>query len=171
MAGWREHWISPGDRGITQTINKMRSAIAFSLTQSPAIRAAAENAIRGCPARDSICEVRSLYDWTMSHFHYVNDPKNVELLKSPEVSMQEIQMTGSFMGDCDDATALMAALLKSIGYAVRAAVISKPGSSGEFVHVYPVAILRNGEAIPLEMTRPGGFDWEAPHGRIRYYSI
>ncbi len=171
-SGWRLSGILPGDAGIIQTVHKIRSLVQWSLSNAPEVRSKAEELTSGLPERDERSEVEAIYHYVLRHFRYVHDPLNVEMVKSPEVIQREINGTGFFNGDCDDATTYLAALLESIGIPVDAAIISKPGSpDSAYCHIYPVAKTRSGD-IPLETTVRGvAAGWQAPHGRIAYYPL
>ena len=161
-----------GDNGITQTANAIKSAVGFALRR-PEIRRRAETIVFGCAERDEYCEVTRIMKWTESHFRYVKDPVGVEMVKSPEVSDAEINTQGKFQGDCDDITAYVAALLKSVGYQVRVVVIAVPGRGEQFRHIYPEVYLPQRRAwLALEMTakqRPIG--WSADASRERRYDL
>src|SRR5262245_48277860 len=103
---------------------------AMRLPNQP-IRFRAENLLRFAPERDELAEVRSLYTYVQNHFHFVNDPFDIELIKSPEVMDAEIEKSGVFVGDCDDASIYLAALLKSAGYA-PSFVVAAPEDTGSY---------------------------------------
>jgi transglutaminase-like putative cysteine protease len=172
LGDWSLSSLFRGDNGITQTVNAIRSAVYYSVRR-PEIRQRAEYLIFGCAERDEYCEVTRIKKWVDSHFRYVRDPIGLELVKSPEVSDAEISKQDKFQGDCDDVTAYIAALLKSIGYPVRVVVMGVPGKGEEFRHIYPKVYLPKRRAwLALEMTakqHPVG--WSAKASRIREYDI
>lgn len=172
LGDWSLSFIFPGDDGITQTVTAIKHAVAFAVRR-PEIRRRAETIVFGCAERDEWCEVTRIMKWTESHFRYVRDPRGVEMVKSPEISDAEIESQGRFQGDCDDVTAYVAALLKSVGYAVRAVVMSVPGKGDEYRHIYPRVYLPKRRAwVTLEMTakqKPIG--WTAEAGRTREYDL
>ena len=172
LGGWGLSPLFGGDNGISQTANAIKQAVAFAIRR-PEIRRRAEEIVVGCAERDERCEVTKIMRWTESHFRYVKDPVGIEMVKSPEVSDEEISKIGRFQGDCDDATAYVAALLKSVGYTVRAVVIAVPGRGEQFRHIYPEVYLPSRKAwLPLEMTakqKPIG--WSAESSRTRRYPL
>lgn len=172
MSPWNLGSLLPGDAGITQTVNAIRQAVAYALRQYP-IRQRAEAVTANVPERDERGDVRAIFDWTIAHYKYVRDPVGLEMVKSPEIADAEIESNGFFQGDCDDVTAYMAALLKAIGYTVRAVTISIPGKGHAFRHIYlKVYLPKAGKWLSLEGTarrRPMGF--EAPNERFKTYPL
>lgn len=172
IGGWNLFPLFGGDNGISQTANAIKTAVAFAIRR-PEIRKRAESLTFMCAERDELCEVTRIMKWTESHFRYLKDPINLELVKSPEVIDAEITAQDKFQGDCDDATCYVAALLKSVGYRVRVVVIAVPGKGEQFRHIYPEVYLPQRRAwLALEMTakqRPIG--WNAEASRSRRYDI
>lgn len=166
--------LVPGDNGITATVNKIRESVYYALRSTQDIRLRAESAIAGCSERDDQCEVTKVFEWMLKHFRYVRDPRGLEFVKSPEYAMDEINRTGQFQGDCDDASAFLAALMTSIGYQVKLVVIAVQGQDDNYRHIYPMVYLpRKKEWFALEATaRQREAGWEAPTGsRRREYSL
>lgn len=165
----------PGDNGIYQTVGKIKEAINFSLREPhQLVRKRVESLIRGFPDRDEATEIKTLAGFTKAHFHYLRDPHNLEYLKSPEVIDKEIDSYGEFIGDCDDASAYLAALLKSAGYPVRLSIISPASNTkGSFTHIYTeVYSTKLRRWIPLDMTaksKPLG--WQADANRKQSFDV
>lgn len=172
LGDWSLSSLFRGDNGISQTALAIKSAVAFAVRR-PEIRRRAETIVFTCAERDEYCEVTRIMKWVEAHFRYVRDPIGLEMVKSPEVSDAEIEATGKFQGDCDDVTAYVAALLKAVGYPVRAVVIAIPGKGEEFRHIFPrVYLPKRRTWLTLEMTakqRPIG--WQAPSSRSREYDL
>ncbi len=160
--------LLPGDNGIAQTINKMIAAAKWT-TQNYDMRKRAERVIASCPERDELCEVRSIFAYVLAHFHYVKDPRFLEMFKAPDAASAEIDVTGCFLGDCDDVSLYIVSLLLSIGYRCKFVVIPVPGQGDDFRHVYPMVYLPKARRwMALEATnryQPAG--WEAPQGNRR----
>jgi hypothetical protein len=169
---WNFFSLLPGDDGISQTVQIIKQAVNYGLHQ-PQIRQRAELIVASCAEKDELCEVGNIFQWVKNHFHYMNDPRGIEFVKSPEISDAEITKNGSFVDDCDGVTAYIACLLKSIGYAVRAVVISVPGKGPQYRHIYPEVFLPKREIwVALECTakqKPIG--WKAPQERRREYDL
>ncbi len=171
--------LPPGDPGIFQTVAKIKQAIYFSLRDpDQVIRKRAESIIRqfGPGERDDRAEVRAVAQFVKLHFHYVHDPRGLEYVKSPEFIDNEITKYHEFIGDCDDASGYLAALLKSIGYQPALVVMTDARSDDPqqaFTHIYvEVWIPKLNKWVPLDMTakyRPLG--WSAPATRLRRYEV
>lgn len=160
-----------GDPGIFQTVQKIKKVIDFALHDpSQRVRLRAESIVRNVPEANKQLQAEALFRFVVGHYHYVNDPIGIEYLKSPEIVDAEIHTQGTFVGDCDDATAYLAALLKSIGIPVRIVVIQPKNTPGlEFRHVFPSAFFAN-EWHTMDPTAKGKpDDWEAPSNRRYAY--
>lgn len=177
-----------GDNGISQTVGSIIKAVNYSLREpNQAIRQRAESILRlyRTPEGHSREEVKDLFDWVKNHFHYVKDPPGLEYIKSPEVSDSEIKINGAFMGDCDDVSAYLAALLKSIGYPVQLVVITAASANhNDFTHIFVRALVppsknylgaedaQKSPWITLDGTAKGKpFGWQAPAKRERTYNV
>lgn len=107
-----------------------------------------------CPARDYTCEIVRVWDFLVLNMRYTFDPEGIETF----ATLRESLRAGA--GDCDDATIAFGALLRALGFQVRARVISTSGKSWE--HVYPLVGVpheRPEQWVPLDITidgfRPG----------------
>jgi len=169
---WNFFNLFPGDPGITQTVNAIKQAVNYGI-HCHEIRCRAETIVASCAERDEDCEIRTIFTWTQNHYRYLRDPRGIEYVKSPEISDAEISKTGSFSGDCDDIVTYMGALLKSIGYPVRAVVISVPGKGDEFRHIFlRVYKSQARKWVTLECTsRTKPIGWQAPSVREREYDL
>lgn len=109
-----------------------------------------------------------------NHFHYVHDPVNIELVKSVTWIDDEIENQGFFMGDCDDATAYLSALLLSVGYPTALVVVSPVHSpTMDFRHIYLRTWYNKARTwIGLDPTAKGKpFGWEVPNQREKMYEV
>jgi len=166
-----------GDPGISQTVQKIQQSVTYALHEPrQVIRQRAEALLRQyqAPERNDNLEIRSIFDWVKSHYHYVHDPRGIEYVKSPEVSDQEISDYGKFMGDCDDVSAYLAALFKSIGYQVQLVVMTDIRSKdNDFQHIYAqIYSPQLKKWIPLDGTaKAKPFGWSAPAKRVKVYDV
>lgn len=164
-----------GDHGIYQSVGKIRGAVQYSLIEKKQrIRRRAESILRNIPESNPKMEIDALYDWAKNRSHYVKDPRGVEYVKSPELSDDEISRYGSFLGDCDDSAAYVAALLKSVGYRVRLVIISdKRLKRPVYNHIFTTVFNpKTKQWSPVDCTvknKPTG--WKPPTQRISYYEI
>lgn len=168
---WNFFGLLGGDNGITQTVNVIRQAVDYGLHQ-PQLRQRAETIVATCPEKDDLCEISSILQWSRAHFRYTHDPRGIEFVKSPEISDAEISKQGFFIGDCDDIVTYMGCLLKSVGYAVRAAVIAIPNQGSDYRHIYLKVYSESQRRwIALEGTANKPVGWEAKNTRIREYDL
>lgn len=167
--------FSSGDARIFDTVSNIKKGVAFSLTEpKQRVRRRAEILMRGIPPSSEIDEIKTISNWVQSHFHYVKDPRGVEYFKSPEVSDDEITRTGQFIGDCDDASGYLAAMLKSVGYPVYLTIIANPKNpKSNFTHIYVKAFMPKMEKwVALDMTARGKpFGWQAKSSRSQDFEV
>src|ERR1700747_89427 len=150
------YFINDGPAGIAQTL-AMMSELSRAGRLSPIWREAALSLISPYDQKDCVAEITALHAFVRDHIRYVNDPDELELLQTPEKTL-ELRA-----GDCDDKSILMASLLRSIGYAARyRAVGTRPGI---FEHVYVETKLGT-RWIPLETTEPVEVGWQPPENEI-----
>lgn len=131
-----------------------------------------------CANRDDMCELKAIFD-ALKHgnanvppfvngFAYVADPRLADYFTAPEDSIKNC-LRGACGGDCDDHTALVAALAAAIGFKVglRAWGRDKRG----FSHVYPVVAYPKrppfqrilGLDTTVDYSKVG---WEPPKGNV-----
>lgn len=142
-----------GDAGTDATVREMEKMIRDGV-KDPLIRETAIGIVRGLPGKDYLGEIFRIYNWVKQNVRFTRDPVSLELLQSAARSLK------GKVGDCDDYTVLLSALLQSLGHATRIKTIATRAS--EYHHVYPE--VRVGEQwIPLDATQkqasPG---WEPP---------
>lgn len=126
--------LAGGEPGTQQTVSFMiRNALDGA--SLPQVRALAESAVKGAPERDLAAEAQRIEKWVKGHLRYTRDGLNVEMLKTVPRILGEIQSQGYFMGDCDDASTLSAALLLSLGHQVGFQVLGR-GNVPHHVNVY-----------------------------------
>jgi transglutaminase-like putative cysteine protease len=164
-----------GDYGIYQTVSALKGLVNQAL-QDPtgAIRLRAESLIGGVAEKDDMGEVSALYNFVVQSLHYVDDPFEIELLKNPILIDKSITDTSSFMGDCDDASGYLAALLKSIGYAVQFVIVTPVDAPGfQYGHIYDrVWLPHMNEWLALDATAKAyPMGWEVPNKKEKVYDV
>ena len=65
--------------------------------------------ITNCQSNNKECQINAIYRYIVENFEYIEDPLNIELIKSPD---QTIYDGG---GDCEDLSILLNSLLENIG--------------------------------------------------------
>lgn len=156
--------LPTGDRGVDMTVGLMvglirrgaRNAVVKGLTKPINGRRRAE-ALRKC------------FDVVLARIRYELDPADEELVRAPWVTLKDAKG----VGDCDDMTVALGALVRSLGIPCWVKVIDwKPGV-GEYTHVYLVADAGDGWAIPLDpVMGKGGYGAERwPVFRSKLYKV
>ncbi len=116
------------------------------------------------PAEDDYSMAENIFNFIVLRCRYVQDPIGLELLKTPIISLQLIEMGDSPAVDCDDATILIGALLKSIGipYAIRAVSFN----NDDFSHVYGLCKIEGKGWVPVDFVvgKKGGRFGDEPIG-------
>jgi len=106
----------------------MRRLVLAAQTSWP-LRRLVENVCRLLADKDYLSELVALHYFVCQRVRYQRDPLTVELVKTPEATLQ----TG--VGDCDDIATLLAALVLLAGSPARFVTVGfqprKP-----FTHVY-----------------------------------
>jgi transglutaminase-like putative cysteine protease len=164
-----------GDYGIYQTVAQIKALINQALTDpNAAIRLRAEEILSPVTERDEMGEVTAIYDFVKDSLHYVDDPTDIELLKNPILIDQSVSKSGSFMGDCDDASGYLAALLKSVGYSVQLVIVTPANAPGfDYRHIFVRVWLPKAQQwLALDATAkiyPMG--WEVPNKKEKAYNV
>jgi hypothetical protein len=156
--------LDNGDVGSAQTLAAMRSLVEQAQA-SQIVQAAVTQALDGTPEKNANAEAAALVGWLRAHYRYQNDPVNVELVRDPRYALRQIQLSGTFAGDCDDASTLLAALLETAGYSTRFVLQGEAGQ--DFQHVLVEADL-DGTWTPIDLTnRSAAIGWKSPAlGRV-----
>lgn len=137
-----------GNVGNKSVVNQ-RSDYYQLLDVSPEIKMAADRiATESCPS-NRVCYAKAIFYFTRDNFQYVNDPAAFEYVKTARQSLM------SKGGDCDDASVLMATMLKAVG--IRSRFVFIQG------HVYVQAMLPDA----LKKYKTEG-DWVSLDGTCGY---
>lgn len=148
--------LPPGAAGTRATLVMMQR-LAREGARDPAVIEAARDILRraGVRGHDVLGEVRALFTFARDRVRYTRDPVGVELLQTPARTLRTL------VGDCDDKSTLLAALLHAVGHPAQLlfrAVAANPSRPGMYSHVYVVANVA-GRRVPLDPTPP-----DAPMG-------
>lgn len=121
------------------------------------------------------CEVAAIFEavkygddrlpWLKKGVRYVADPRWADSFTAPSRLLEQCQR-GACAGDCDDHSALVAALLGSLGFLTGLRVWGK--SHKNYVHVYPVVAVSKRDpkkVLGLDTTvHDSHVGWEPPGG-------
>lgn len=153
---WRVQELPPGERGAHATLRIIK-ATARQDAASPEIRLLAQEIVGEFVSYDDESEVRALHAFVRDEIRYTRDVYGLETVQAPRLTLR----TGS--GDCDDKTALLAALLLAIGHPVRYVLArTSRARPADFSHVYLETPVR-GRWTALETIIPGRpVGWVAP---------
>jgi len=146
------------------------SRLADGGAHDPAVIAAAHDIVRGVRERDDVATMDAMLQFVRARMRYTPDPVDVELVKSPRVLLEESARDpgGKFVGDCDDASTLLASLLACVGIRSRFCVVPADGRRpGEWSHVYVSAATSDGWWISLDpIVRRFAVGEEAPSSAL-----
>jgi transglutaminase-like putative cysteine protease len=145
--------IPNGRAGTLATLKTMRQLVRASLrAPAQAIRTKAHAIIRaaGVPPRSYYREADALQQWVRDRIHYVKDPVDLELVQAPERTLE------IGMGDCDDKSTLLAALLCAVGHPCNFVAIGMKG--GPLSHVLVETRIKN-KWVPAETIIQRPFGW------------
>lgn len=153
--------LANGTTGIYQTLAAMRQMVNHCKTD-PQIRQAATSTVFLTPEKDEIAEVRAVFEFVRDRIRYVKDIYGVETLSTPDKTLE------GMIGDCDDQTTLLAAMLEAIGYPTRFVIAGYSGR--DFEHVY-LQVWIQGHWISLDPTEHHPLGWEPPDPTVIAYEV
>lgn len=110
-------------RGAPQTVETIKR-YALESQRDPSVRMFAEQVVQHLGPKDYLSEALALYYAVVRSTRYANDPRTVELVKKPTWVVNQIRAGARPSLDCDDLTALLAALLLSLGREVRVVTVA-----------------------------------------------
>lgn len=156
MTAILEGWIVERSTA-SETMERMRKLVRLAI-DDPSFVYAARQIVARAAQRDEPAQAQMLRQWMQQHFQFVKDPDGREDQRDPRYMLNKIQAFGKYLGDCDDAATLSAALAKAIGIPARfiAAAFADPGP---FQHVYTVVYpmdprARQRRPLEMDVTRP-----------------
>lgn len=120
--------------GAPHTVAHIKRVALEAQTFYP-LRLLAEDIVGRLGSKDYLSEILAIYYWVCSHTRYANDPRTIELVRSPRELLERLkqnvgqlrQIVGNDNAatrwkpsvDCDDLTALLTGLFLSVGREVR----------------------------------------------------
>lgn len=126
-------------RGHPSTVGLMRDA-ALSAQNDYIVRQTAEEIVGNVKEKDYISEPLAVGYWVYSNTRYTRDPRTVELVQSPVVLLRQIHDNVKPKCDCDEQSALIAALCLAIGCSVRFTTVAFKnifvGEQRQYSHVF-----------------------------------
>ena len=145
--------IPRGDPGTLQTVAHMKRLVNES-TGVPLVRSTAA-AIAVANGTKGLQQARGIRAYLDERTIFLRDPRNRELLHSPELLLQSILRQGYAAIDCDDVAILGAAVGKSIGLRARFVVVGFSSPAAPFRHVWTeLADPAKPVWVDMDTTRP-----------------
>lgn len=145
---------APGGRAsVFNTLALVRQAINEG-KRDPAVMNAAVSVVYLMPEKNDYAEAVALFHYVQNHIRYVRDVHNLETLAAPRLTLARQ------VGDCDDQTALLGAMLESVGVPTR--LVMAAYTSDDFEHIYLHAFAA-GQWFACDPTEHYEFGWEPPH--------
>lgn len=146
-------------------------------TVDPLVRNAALAITADCDARDDMCEITAVFNAVKTGtsavmglengLKYVSDPRYADFFTTPPRLLRQLAL-GINGEDCDGHTALICALLGSLGFVTGLRAWGKTGD--EYTHVYAVVgypKLGYKELLGLDTTvEDSEVGWEPPGGKV-----
>jgi hypothetical protein len=133
-------------RGAPHTVAHIKRAALEAQGYYP-LRLLAERIVGHLGSKDYLSEILAVYYWVLNHTRYANDPRTVELVRSPEEILRRLKEAVNSLGrgwrpslDCDDMVALLVGIFLSLGREVRIVTVAfrlvKFRGQRQFQHVY-----------------------------------
>lgn len=151
--------LNSGLGGIKNTLEYMRGFVNTYKTD-PLIFRVSRELVRHLPQKDFKGEIDTLRAFVQNSIRYTRDINGVETVQTPVKTLEY------GVGDCDDKSALLAALLESIGFKTR---FHAMGFSKNNVSHVLLEVLLGGDWIPLETTEPVAMGWIPPNIQTSLY--
>jgi transglutaminase-like putative cysteine protease len=150
--------IPNGLGGSVATMRAMRGLVRDAIRDpGQQIRESAITILRG--VNGFADQARAIQQWVQSNIEYRRDPPDVELVQTPQVTLQ------LRAGDCDDQATLTAALLQATGHPTRFVAVGLDGQP--LSHVLTQTLIGNSWAgVETIQNRPLGW---MPKGITSHY--
>ena len=110
-------------RGAPQTVGVIRHAALESQKFYP-VRILAESVCQNIRSKDYLSEILALYHYVCANTRYMRDPRTVELVQAPYLVVEQLSKGMTPNLDCDDMSALLAALFLAVGCQTRVVTVA-----------------------------------------------
>jgi Transglutaminase-like superfamily len=152
--------IPSGEAGAKVTMRAMRLMVLDAVRDpQQGVRETALAIIAG--TSNYVDQVRRIQQWVQDHITYVRDPPDVELVQTPQYTLQKKA------GDCDDQSVTVGALLQSAGHPVQFMAVGLNG--GPLSHVLTrTKIGTQWVAVETILKKPLGW---LPPGITKHYLL
>jgi len=152
--------IPNGTAGSIATMRAMRQLVRDAIRDpQQKVRESALQILRGVNTFSD--QARAIQQWMQSNIEYRRDPPDLELVQTPQVTLQ------LRAGDCDDQTVLTAALLQATGHPTQFIAVGMDGQP--LSHVLTQTLIGTSwVAVETIQNRPLGW---MPKGVTSYYIV
>jgi hypothetical protein len=156
--------------GPADTVREMIKAVVGPRgEQSTLVRGVKDHIIREVQPKDYLSEILAVRNFVHEKCKYSNDALGVEQVQDPERICDQIVKYGKAVTDCDDISALMAALCRQLGRETEFVIVGF-GRSGSYSHVFTrVKEPKSGKWIVLDPV--AGTDEASMLRRVTTYQI
>lgn len=151
--------VPGGAAGAFETLARMRDMVRAARVD-PRIISAAVSITWLTPEKARDHAAQTLYEFVRDRVRYVPDVHQVETLTYPAVTLERL------VGDCDDQSTLLAALLESVGIPTRF-ILAGYSDSRDFEHVY-LQCLIDDQWIDCDPSERQFFGWAPPLPSVYY---
>lgn len=146
--------IPAGEAGAAATMRRMRQLVQDALRDpSQRIRETALAIIRRNGRMGFVDQIRAIQNWVQNNIAYIHDPPDLELVQTPQYTLQQQA------GDCDDQSALIAALLTATGHPSR--FVAGGLAGGPLSHVLTQTLIGT-QWAGVETIQPRPLGWMPP---------
>lgn len=153
--------IPNGQAGSIATMKAMRQMVLDAVRDpQQKVRESALAILRGV-STSFTDQARAIQQWVQGNIEYRRDPPDVELVQTPQVTLQ------LRAGDCDDQATLIAALLQSTGHPSQFIAIGLNG--GPLTHVLTQTLIGT-SWVAVETIEAKPLGWMPP-GITKYYIV
>ena len=144
--------LGNGDSASVNTMHLMRNVI-LSSAENTYVRNFAEDIIEDAE-KDDYKRALAIYEYLKNHTKYTHDMRSIEFIKTPPVSLQQLEVGGCPLLDCDDYTVLSLSLLSSLGYKTKMRAVAY--KTQKFEHIYGMVMIK-GKWVPFDLVNTAGF--------------
>jgi len=123
-------------RGAPHTVDKIRK-LAVKCQRHYPLRELAEEIVGRLTSKDFLSEILACYYWVLGNTRYANDPRNVELVRSPAETLSRLKENVRLLLedargqakwrpslDCDDLVCLLCGLFLCLGREVQIVTVA-----------------------------------------------
>lgn len=153
--GARTRHIGFGDSAAFRTAAECRR-FAIQAQMYPEVVDVARQLAASVPDRDYDGYCAVIRNYLATHFRFVRDVRDADMLEPVHLQIARIQETGQTYGDCDDAATLASGLLLCVGCDVRLVLLAFNEPRAPFSHIYAEGEGSDGRWWDMDVTKPRG---------------